>query len=70
MFEAQVLEGLLSEALLPYVCASEIVQMRVTSQTWNNAGQYGPYCEVFFFFMKHEPADGEALVGSPFGLCD
>ena len=22
------------------------------------------------FLMKHEPADGQALVGSPFGLCD
>ena len=31
--------------------------MRVASQTWNNASTYGPYCERFFFLMKHEPAE-------------
>ena len=42
--------------------------MRVTSQNWNNAGKYGPCCELFFFLMKHEPADDEAPVGSPCAL--
>ena len=52
------------------MCVLEILQTRVTSQKWNKAGKYGPDCEVFFILMKHEPVDGEALVGPPFGLFD
>ena len=51
------------------LCVPEILQMGVKSHNWNNAGKYGPFCELFFFLMKHEPADGEALVGWSFGLC-
>ena len=36
--------------------------MCVTSQNWNNVGKYAPHCEQFFFSMKHEPPDDEALV--------
>ena len=66
----QVLEGPLWEALWPYMYIPKIFQMCVTAQTWNNAGMYGPDGELFFFVMKHEPADGEAPVSSHVGLCD
>ena len=55
---------------MPYMCGSEILQMRGASQNWNNACKYGPFCELFFFLVKHEPAKGEVSVGSPFGLCE
>ena len=62
----QELEWLLWEALWPYMC----VPVRGTSQNWNNARKYVPCCELCFFLMKHEPADGEALLGSSSLLCD
>ena len=40
----------------------------VTAQTSNDAGRFGPYCELFFFLIRHEPGDGEAAVCSPVGL--
>ena len=53
----QVLDGPLSEALWPYMGVPELLQMRTAAQAWNDSTRY-------------EPADGEAFVGSPFGLCD
>ena len=66
----EVLEGHLWEALWPYMCVPQILQMRVASHNWNNASKYGPYCELFFYLMKHEQTDGEELVSSPFVLFD
>ena len=28
--------------------------VRVTAQAWNDASNYGPYCELFFFETKRE----------------
>ena len=44
--------------------------MRTSAEAWNNASKYGPYCELFFFFVKNERAKGEEFIGTPFGLCD
>ena len=66
----QVLEGPLWEAQWPYMCVPEILQARVAAQNSNNAGKHGPYCELFFCLMKHEPADGEAQMDLSSGLCD
>ena len=51
------------------MCVPEILQMCVAVRGMTLAGD-GPYCECLFFLMTHEPADGEASVCSPFGLCD
>ena len=29
--------------------------VRLTAQAWNDASNYGPYCELLFFLMKREP---------------
>ena len=39
----------------PYMCIPEILQLRATAQEVNDATKYGPYCELFFFFMTLEP---------------
>ena len=41
------------------MCVPEILaDARVAAQNWNTAIKYGPHCELIFFLMKHEPADG------------
>ena len=61
----QVLEGPFRGALWPDMCVPEILQMRVTAQNVNNAGLHEPYCELFFFLLEHESANGDAPVSSP-----
>ena len=56
--------GTLSGSTLAYMCVPEILQMRVTAQNVNNAGLHEPYCELFFFLLKHESANGESPVSS------
>ena len=42
----------------------------MASQNWNKTGENESFCELFFFLLKHEPADGKLLGSSTFGLCD
>ena len=70
MHPVEVLEGPLWEALWPHLCVPDILQMHVAAKNWNDAGRFGPFCELFFFLMRHELGDGEAAVGSPVDLCE
>ena len=41
--------------------------MRTSAEAWDKASEYGPYCELFFFFLQmNEPAKGEEFTGAPF----
>ena len=31
------------------------LRLGTTSTQWNVPGRYGPYCELFFFFLTKEP---------------
>ena len=59
------MEGCFWEVVWPCISVLEILQMRTAAQAWNDANQYWPYCELFFFLMKRE-----VLAGSLFGQCD
>ena len=43
------------EVLWPYLDAWDSVRLRTTSTQWNVPGRYGPYGELFFFFLEQEP---------------
>ena len=44
------------EVLWPSLDAWDSVRLRATSTQWNVSGRYGPYGELFFFFLfKNEP---------------
>ena len=62
----QVPEEPLREAPRPYMSVLEIRQKPLTAQKQRRQVRTTPRAG---FLMKHEPADGQALVGSPFGLC-
>ena len=55
----------------PYMSVPETLQMRVTAKNWNDAGRFGPYCELLSFSLtRHELGNGLTTVCSFFGLCD
>ena len=60
----QVLEEPLWEALRPYISAAEAPDSAELEQRRQVRATRA------VFLMKHEQADGQALVGSPPGLCD
>ena len=43
------------EVLWPFLDALDSLRLRTTSTQWNVPGRYGPYCELFFFFLTKEP---------------
>ena len=52
----QVLEGSVWLVIWAFVDSKDALGMRTTNNTWNVAGKYGAYGELFFFFrMKKEP---------------
>ena len=54
--ERGVLEGPLWEALWPpHVRSRNSIGVPVTAPAWDDAGKYGPYCELFFLLMRLEP---------------
>ena len=43
------------EVVWPLLDAWDSVRLRITSTQWNVPGRYGPYGELFFFFLVKEP---------------
>ena len=50
-------------ALWPCMSLRETLQMRTAAPAWNDSS-------AFLVLVKNEPAEGEALVGPPFGQVD
>ena len=50
------------EVRWPFLDAWDSVRPRTASAQWNVPGRYGPYGELFFFFLKKEPRVFSELV--------
>ena len=52
--QMMILEEPSWEAVWPFLNDPEILQMCATAQEFNDATEYGPYFELFFFLMHRE----------------
>ena len=53
-------EGPCREALWPFLCTSEIFQLRVTVEEFNDAKKYGPRAELFFL-LRQMPCEADPI---------
>ena len=51
---AGLMQPLWEKVLWPFLDAWDSVRPRTTSEQWNVSGRYGPYGDLFFFFLEKE----------------